>query len=154
MKFRCYKGHSFVPLAQHLISFGHINADTVQGIGTQLVKAALTHAGGKSVAEVETRVILQNEYGDVSDHMLRKTGFEVVDTATIIRYANNEKCSRSWAAFMKKKGDRICSALVGRGFKTLPFSEASSETFDRLKACIGRDFPANDGCCQLKFTTS
>ena len=114
-----------------------------QGLGTQLVKAALTHAGGKNAAEVETRVILQNEYGDVSDHMLRNTGFEVMDTSTIIRYANDEKCSRTWAAFMKEKGDRICSALLGHGFKTLPFSEASSETFDRLKAGIGREFPAN-----------
>ena len=114
-----------------------------QGLGTQLVKAALTHAEGKSVLEVEARVILLNKYGDVSDHMLKKTGFEVMDTATIIRYANDEKCSRTWTTFMKEKGDRICNALVRRGFKTLPFSEASSETFDRLKTYIGKEFPAN-----------
>jgi len=111
-----------------------------QGIGTQLVKAALTHAEGKNVAEVETYVILQNEYGEVIDHILTKTGFDMIDNSTIIRYANDERCTRLWSEFMKEKGKRICNDLVERGFNTLPFSEASPETFDRLKASIGRDF--------------
>ena len=114
-----------------------------QGIGTQLVKAALSQVGGKSVAEVETCVIMQNEYGEVTDRILTKTGFDMIDKATIIRYANNERCSRLWAEFMKEKGKRICSALTGRGFITLPFSEASSEIFSRLKASIGMDFDSD-----------
>ena len=111
-----------------------------QGIGTQLVKTALTHAGDKSAGEVETCVITQNEYGEAIDHILRKTGFEMIETATISRAANDERFIRIWAEFMKRKGERICRAMVGRGFNTLSFSEASSETFDRLKASIGREF--------------
>jgi len=111
-----------------------------QGIGTQLVKAALTHAGEKSIAEVETCVIMQNEYGEVIDHILRKIGFEMIETATIIRGANDERCRRIWDVFMREKGKRICSKFIGRGYKTLPFSKASTVTFDRLKASIGREF--------------
>lgn len=112
-------------------------------IGTQLIRAALTHASGKGAAAVGACVIIQNEYGEVCDHILMKTGFEIVDTATIIRYASDERCSRIWTAFMKEKGTRIHSVLTGRGFKTLPFSEASPETFDRLKASIGMEFVSN-----------
>lgn len=111
-----------------------------QGIGTQLIKVALTQARDKGVAELETCVIMQNEYGKVTDHILKKLCFEMTETATISRGANDERCSRIWAQFMEQKGKRICSTLEGRGYKTLPFSEVSTETLDRLKISIGREF--------------
>ncbi|SHH97981.1 GNAT family N-acetyltransferase [Desulfosporosinus lacus] len=114
-----------------------------QNIGTQLVEAAMTYARDKGAAELGVNLIQQNEYGEVMDQMLRKIGFEIMDSATIIRYANDEHCSSRWAAFMEEKGKRICKALAGRGFKTLPFSEVPSVNFDKLKAAIGGEFPSN-----------
>lgn len=114
-----------------------------QSIGTQLIKVAMIHARGMSKEVIKACVISQIEYGYVTDHMLSKIGFEILDTATIIRYANDTSCSRGWTEFMEKRGKRVCQALIERGFKTLPFSEASSEIFDRLKASIGREFQSN-----------
>ena len=114
-----------------------------KGIGTQLVKAAITHTRGHNISDVKANVILQNQYGEVTDQILRKTGFKMKETAIVIRSANDERCSRQWATFMKERGKRICGAMVGSGYKTLPFSEASSENLEKLKASIGREFPSD-----------
>ena len=112
-----------------------------QGIGTQLVEAAMTYTRNKSATKLSVNLIPQNVYGNVTDHMLRKIGFEIMETATIIRCANDEHCSTKWAVFMEEKGERICKALAGRGFKTLPFSEVPAVSFDKLKPSIGKEFP-------------
>ena len=65
-----------------------------QGIGTQLINKVLSSAKSEKLAEVQACVVLQNEYGETADHMLRKLCFEVLNTATIIRYANDEKCKK------------------------------------------------------------
>ncbi|WP_207659110.1 GNAT family N-acetyltransferase [Anaerobacterium chartisolvens] len=114
-----------------------------KGIATQLIRDALAFIENRRTAEVEACVILQNKYGDVIDHIFMKTGFEIINTANIIRYANDEKCRRTWAAFMKEKGKRICDTLMRRGYKTFTFSEASLETFEKLKNSIGSQFVSN-----------
>lgn len=114
-----------------------------KGIGIQLIKAALTLAKERGAAEITACVITENEYGKVVDNMMQKTGFEVADTSTIIRYANDERCRRTWDLFMEKRGGRICNTLVRRGFKTVPFCEVPSEILNELKYSIGREFPSN-----------
>lgn len=114
-----------------------------RGIGVQLVTAALSHVKDKSLLNLHTYLLLQNENAETFDHILKKTGFAGYDTATIIRYANDENCGRGWSSFMKKRGRRICDILEGRGFKTLSFNEASMQTFDKLKSSLGTQFPAN-----------
>lgn len=114
-----------------------------KGIGTQLVKGALTLAQKRHAEEVTACVITQNEYGRAAGNMLCKTGFQLADTSTIIRYANDEKCSRSWKLFMEERGRRICSHFAERGFKTLPFNEVPSEIVNGLKNSMGWKFPAN-----------
>lgn len=111
-----------------------------QGIGVQLVRAALTAVRAKKAVAVEACVILQNEYGEVAARILERAGFEVTDTATILRFARGEHCRRKWSEFKNERGARICSIMERRGFKTLTFSEASSEILDRLKASIGSEF--------------
>lgn len=113
------------------------------GIGTKLVQASCALAESKCMVEISANVITQNEHGIAIERMLQKAGFEVAQTAKIIRYAKDEKCRRNWDIFLKERGERICSTLSRRGFRTLPFSEVSVEIMERLKTSIGRDFPSN-----------
>jgi GNAT superfamily N-acetyltransferase len=114
-----------------------------QGIGTQLIDGVLNYAKSKKPTYIQANVILQNEFGKVVDHMLKKIGFEVLDTATIIRYANDEMCKKEWTLFMEKRGARICKTLKERGFITLSFAEASPNVFKTLRIAIGSEFPPN-----------
>ena len=114
-----------------------------KGIGTKLVKAALSYAQGKNMNMLEASMVMQNDYGEVIDHILKKAGFEAYTTATIVRYANDEKCKSSWAEFKNKRGSRICEGLSKRGFKTISFAEASDSVFKKLKAAMANDFPTN-----------
>ena len=114
-----------------------------QGIGTQLLNTVLLYAKNKKLTGIQANVILQNEYGETVDHMLKKFGFEVLNTATIIRYSNDAKCKKEWDLFMEKRGKRICNALEERGFKTLSFAETPTKVFNTLRAAIGSKFPSN-----------
>lgn len=120
-------------------------ADRVRknGIGTKLVQATCTLAKSKCVAEISANIITQNEHGLAIENILQKAGFNIALTARIVRYAQDEKCRRNWDIFLKERGERICSTLYRRGFRTLPFSEVSVEIMEELKTSMGRDFPAN-----------
>ena len=114
-----------------------------QGIGMGLIDAVLLYAKNKKLAGIQAQVVLQNEYGEIIDHILRKKGFEVYNTATIIRYSNDDACKKEWDIFMEKRGKRICNTLEERGFKTLNFAEAPTNVFNTLRTAIGSRFPSN-----------
>lgn len=114
-----------------------------RGIGTKLLEAALACASSKSVDRLESSIVMQNEFGGVLDHMLKKSGFEAYTTATIIRYANDDKCKAGWTEFMNERGSRICEGLARRGYRTLSFEEAPDEVFSKLKGAMLHDFPKN-----------
>jgi GNAT superfamily N-acetyltransferase len=114
-----------------------------QGIGTRLLEAALSSAKDKAIDLLEASTVLQNPFGEITDHMLKKAGFEIYDTATVIRYANDAKCRGGWDLFMNERGSRICNGLAKRGFVTLSFAEATGSVFERLKEAMIDDFPNN-----------
>lgn len=111
-----------------------------KGFGTRLLQEALSCARNKLCKKIKTGVVLQNEYGETIDHILIKTGFSVLDTAKVIRYANDEKCRTAWTEFMGKRGGRICNYLEMHGFRTLSFAEAPPQVFRVLKEHMGREF--------------
>lgn len=114
-----------------------------RGIGTKLLEEALACARSKSVDRLGSRIVMQNEFGGILDRMLKKAGFEAYTTATIIRYANDDKCKAGWIEFMNERGSRICKGLEKRGYRTLSFDEAPDEVFERLKGAMLHDFPRN-----------
>ena len=114
-----------------------------QGIGKKLVTAAVNLTKDKGLADIEAKVVLQNEYGDVVNQLLQKNGFEIYDTSTIIRYGNSEKCNYEWNDFKEKRGNKIIKFLQCSGYNTISFSAASLENITALRAEIGQSFPSN-----------
>jgi GNAT superfamily N-acetyltransferase len=113
-----------------------------QGIGMMLVREVLNCAKSKMLTSMNANVVKQSEHGETADRLLRQTGFEVSETATVIRYINDEKCKKGWALFEEKRGRRICGALEGRGFRTASFDNTSAEVFHQLKDDMKSEFPA------------
>jgi len=113
-----------------------------QGIGMMLIREALNCAKSKMLSAMCANVVMQSEHGETVDRLLRKTGFEVSETATVIRYINDEKCKKEWAFFMDKRGTRICGALEKRGFQTVSFENTSAEVFYQLENVVKSEFPA------------
>lgn len=114
-----------------------------QGIGSALLKAAVSLVRQRNLGRLKARAVLQNPWGDVYAHILEKTGFQAYDTASIFRFAMDTAAQKRWEAFMQQRGSRICQALRGRGFRTVSFAEAGEDVLQGfLKDTKGR-FPAH-----------
>lgn len=113
-----------------------------QAIATQLLKAATALVLSKDLDMIVARVIPENPFGDILEHLLLKTGFEQYSTATISRF-DNVTSIPAWNKFMEQRGNRICTGLINKGYETISFAEANEEVLEKLKKAMIDSFPVN-----------
>lgn len=111
-----------------------------QGIATQMLERAIALTQDLNVDILSALVIPQNACGDILEHLLIKTGFDKLNTATIARF-DYATSAPAWNEFMEQRGTSICKGLLKKGYKTVSFAEVDEEVLEKLRTAMVDDFP-------------